>query len=192
VLDFLEPLEYNGSIPYKLESFMGVQDVISELNVEPCCVVCGSRSKLTVDHIYPKSVGGANHIANYQIMCYTHNQNKCNYIDYSVKTFDVYYANTFFAAIHKTNLFNINYRKTILRNCFGVDQLDNNSWILKSELPAILDFLKLYGIEMDLDLPVETITRPEYIMKYNPNYRVSLHRTKELVEQIYLTKCRGV
>lgn len=166
---------------------MGVQVIISMLNVEPCCAACGSKSNLTIDHIYPKSLGGANHIANYQIMCKTHNTNKRSYIDYTIKTFDVYYASNFYAEVHKTNLFNINYRKTILRNCFGVDQLDNYCWILKSELPAILDFLKLYGIEMDLDLPLETITRPEYIMKYNPNYCVSLHRTKELVEQLYRT-----
>lgn len=33
------------------------------------CVYCGSPYMLEVDHIYPRSKGGADHITNYQCLC---------------------------------------------------------------------------------------------------------------------------
>lgn len=40
------------------------------------CVKCGSRDRLTVDHIVPRARGGTNDPANLQTLCHTCNQEK--------------------------------------------------------------------------------------------------------------------
>lgn len=47
------------------------------------CLVCGSPDNLTIDHIVPLSLGGANNESNYQTLCCEHNRKKGNKpIDY--------------------------------------------------------------------------------------------------------------
>lgn len=42
------------------------------------CVLCGSRRRLSIDHVVPISKGGANDVANYQTMCTRCNAKKGN------------------------------------------------------------------------------------------------------------------
>ena len=42
------------------------------------CERCGRRSKLTIDHILPKSHGGTDACANLQCLCYECNQRKAD------------------------------------------------------------------------------------------------------------------
>ena len=41
-----------------------------------CCEKCGSKEKLTRDHIIPKSFGGVNNAVNIQILCKSCNEEK--------------------------------------------------------------------------------------------------------------------
>lgn len=45
------------------------------------CCKCGSRDHLTIDHVIPKCMGGANNIKNYQTLCAPCNQKKSNRIE---------------------------------------------------------------------------------------------------------------
>lgn len=48
-----------------------------------CCLKCGERKKLTVDHVLPVSLGGANTIDNLQPLCKSCNSSKgTKHIDY--------------------------------------------------------------------------------------------------------------
>ncbi len=163
---------------------MSLQNISSYLNVKQLCAVCGIDHSLTIDHIYPKSLGGASSPANYQILCRKHNRLKQNYIDYAFKTYQVYDANKLFTLVHNTQLFTTGYRKTILRKCFGIKINNNHSWILKDELPKVLEFLKLYGINIKTQLPIELITRQEFIIRYNPDYMIPENRIRQLIETI--------
>ena len=43
---------------------------------ESACFRCGTRRDLTIDHVVPRSRGGADDIENYQILCWDCNQAK--------------------------------------------------------------------------------------------------------------------
>jgi len=50
------------------------------------CLACGKKTKLTVDHVIPLDLGGANTIDNIQPLCKSCNSKKCNkHIDYRTK-----------------------------------------------------------------------------------------------------------
>ena len=50
---------------------------------DDCCLICGTKEKLTIDHIKPISKGGSNKIENLQTLCASCNSNKgskdCDY-----------------------------------------------------------------------------------------------------------------
>jgi 5-methylcytosine-specific restriction endonuclease McrA len=54
------------------------RQVRKTLNEDSCCVKCGSKDKLHIDHIIPKSKGGKNSLDNVQILCQTCNLRKGN------------------------------------------------------------------------------------------------------------------
>lgn len=58
------------------------QDVRREVfrNAGYKCVYCQSSYLLEVDHIYPRSRGGADHISNYQCLCQACNRHKSDKI----------------------------------------------------------------------------------------------------------------
>jgi 5-methylcytosine-specific restriction endonuclease McrA len=50
------------------------------------CLACGKKNNLTVDHVIPLDLGGANTIDNIQPLCKPCNSSKCNkHIDYRTK-----------------------------------------------------------------------------------------------------------
>lgn len=54
------------------------RQVRKTLTEDSCCVKCGSKDKLHIDHIIPKSKGGKNSLDNIQILCQTCNLKKGN------------------------------------------------------------------------------------------------------------------
>lgn len=116
-----------------------------------CCVVCGSVEKLTVDHIYPKCFGGANHPANYQIMCVDHNHAKRNYIDYSFNYVDVITASLLIDYVHTTKFPFVSktIKKHVLKKCFD-KSMHSNELILARDWEFIVDYFKLYGMTLKL------------------------------------------
>jgi 5-methylcytosine-specific restriction endonuclease McrA len=54
------------------------RQVRKTLTADSCCCKCGSKSKLHIDHIIPKSKGGKNSLDNVQILCQTCNLKKGN------------------------------------------------------------------------------------------------------------------
>lgn len=46
------------------------------INKDSCCAFCGSKEKLSIDHIIPISAGGKNELSNVQILCLTCNIRK--------------------------------------------------------------------------------------------------------------------
>lgn len=58
---------------------------LQKLRKSKKCMFCGSGSGLTVDHIKPKSKGGANTIDNVQTLCAVCNSNKADSYPYTKK-----------------------------------------------------------------------------------------------------------
>jgi 5-methylcytosine-specific restriction endonuclease McrA len=54
------------------------RQVRKTITEDSCCGKCGSKSKLHIDHIIPKSKGGKNSLDNVQILCQTCNLKKGN------------------------------------------------------------------------------------------------------------------
>ena len=48
------------------------------LRNDSCCVICGSKKRLNIDHIVPISKGGTNSMDNVQILCFSCNRKKSN------------------------------------------------------------------------------------------------------------------
>jgi len=45
-----------------------------------CCQLCGSTHDLQIDHVFPKSKGGSDHLGNLQVLCASCNVRKNNKI----------------------------------------------------------------------------------------------------------------
>ena len=66
----------------KAVEFEDTQKSLAKETYERRCMCCGelpdgtSKRQLCVDHIYPKSLGGPNHISNFQILCRSCNSRK--------------------------------------------------------------------------------------------------------------------
>jgi 5-methylcytosine-specific restriction endonuclease McrA len=63
---------------FDMYSLIFTRQVRKTLNEHSCCVKCGSKDKLHIDHIIPKSKGGKNSLDNVQILCQTCNLRKGN------------------------------------------------------------------------------------------------------------------
>ena len=159
--------------------------ISSLLNIENHCVVCQSNTNLTIDHIFPKSMGGANHLGNYQIMCKTHNEAKSNYIDYSYEYIDVYLIKQLTADLFNNSNYSTNYKKHILYNAFRRD-IVGNELVAITELNSILDFFALYGLR--LKKPTKTFkvlkSRSNLIVRFNPDYVVPKFANLARIEKI--------
>jgi len=46
------------------------------INRDQCCQICGTESKLTVDHIIPRRLGGTDEPSNLQTLCVSCNSRK--------------------------------------------------------------------------------------------------------------------
>lgn len=51
-----------------------------------CCAYCGATTNLTIDHIFPKSLGGTDRFCNLQVLCGACNHEKGCKVDLSYST----------------------------------------------------------------------------------------------------------
>lgn len=164
-------------------------DIKKTLNVDFCCVSCGSTENLTVDHVFPKSRGGADHVANYQIMCKTHNESKKNYIDYSFEYIDVIKISEIYTRLFRDErTFSHNYKHTLLEKCFG-KKLTGNELLTKKEFGYMVDYFKMYGINLEFYPKTRKVIkdRIKFFIETNPDYTLPKHMILKLLEKKCLT-----
>ena len=53
------------------------------INRDQCCQICGTESKLTVDHIIPRRLGGTDEPSNLQTLCVSCNSRKGGPVSYT-------------------------------------------------------------------------------------------------------------
>lgn len=145
---------------------------------QTCCVYCKSKSNLTIDHIVPKSQGGANHIGNYQVLCKKCNENKKATMPPS---------NTFFEGVSLeeiwTNLVTTKYKKQnlgsflsgLLFSSVGKSK-DTFSIIPKDQIQLLIDYCKVYGIDIEDSISIKLFDKTasrKFLKTFNPNYRLT-------------------
>ena len=163
--------------------------IYNALQTQLCCVICASTQDLTVDHVYPKSLGGANHLANYQIMCRTHNESKKNYIDY---TFDYiesisskHILSELFSPKNKNKKFSPNYKKALVKKCFG-KSLSGQELLCVTEYNSAVVYFALYGLKLNPKPEFNiVVNRANFFIKTDPDYALSKHRILEYINKTF-------
>ena len=149
------------------------------------CSVCNSTTQLTLDHIYPKSKGGANHPANYQILCFDCNQQKGSIVDGEL---------TFVDVVTTGHIFDRRYNKSVdlktlckLMWAFFGKTLNNLDLVTASDMKKLDGYLSMYGIVPTTKTKVVKVVADQskkYIAKPNTSYTLSQTTIKKLVELI--------
>ncbi len=143
------------------------------LSSNKCCE-CGSSKNLSMDHIIPKSKGGAkNHIANLQVMCST-----CNNIKGSTITeeYDEY--------VLLERIISCDTKSARISRIYGTKMLSfvvtssvkdyNQSVVMHtSEINKLIEYADVYDINLrnnieHIKLPVKNVDK--YLRKFDPNF----------------------
>lgn len=135
------------------------------------CVCCGSKKKLTIDHIIPKSKGGGNHIANYQILCQPCNIAKANaYPEYKTdEYFSLYKISCNFNDERKKH--GTSFIKGLLKSVVG--ELEENTLIPAADLNLIDDYFNKYGISIKSKARIESMpikNAKKYVKHFNYSF----------------------
>ena len=151
---------------------MKISILFNKLNTKKCCKECGGVNSLTVDHVIPKSLGGANHIGNYQILCKSCNSRKGSKFTGNLGETDKYVSvNTISNfAIHGQTA---SYFRASIQSAIGKHNQD--SLISAKDIDDFLTYLKVYKIEMDRPIKVEYILPKQakrYVKKFNPTFKI--------------------
>ena len=149
------------------------------------CVSCGSKSNLTLDHIFPKSKGGANHPANYQILCFDCNQKKDSIIDSRIRIVDTVTVGHLFDRQYNKNL-DIKTLCNVLWSFFG-KPLDNLQLITIADAKELDQYLSIYGIVPTTKPKVVKVVAEQskkYMVKPDTKYQLSDITISKLVEMM--------
>lgn len=125
-------------------------ELVDSFNHDHKCCVCDTTNDLTIDHIYPKSLGGLDNILNMRITCSKHNGNKGNYIDYSLEYMSVAYINTAFLKriVKSNNHLSTHYTETIIKKAIGRTAYNENYCISMKDYDYFVEFMGLYGVKI--------------------------------------------
>lgn len=133
------------------------------------CRHCGSKSNLTIDHIWPKSRGGLDHITNYQLLCYDCNIRKGdllpsqNYIE-AVPLYEI------LTAINKGHRHSREFSKKIIK---FFEPLETFHIFDINELNRIESFLNSYHISIINNVKIgkyTTSTPVTWFKTFNPEF----------------------
>jgi hypothetical protein len=151
--------------------------LIKHFNHEPKCCVCNTTNNLTIDHIYPKGLGGLDNVLNMRIMCSDHNENKSSYIDYSFDYVSVVTLDTFFLSriVKRNNHLSRNYINTIIKNCIGKKAFERINVVSLKDYDYFVEFLKLYGIKVKIKPTTRLIPKHnvKFLTELTLNYVIS-------------------
>ena len=160
------------------------------------CQHCKAIENLTVDHVIPLHAKGFDHIANFQILCYTCNHKKTNIV---MNNFLLAIKVTDFIQIirqktKKYNDFSYNYTCAVISNYFGIKDILSCDYYLipMTELVNLSTYLNAYGIRNYglhnfLKVKIKKVfTESNFLLKYNPNFILTYEFNQELVNSFEL------
>jgi hypothetical protein len=142
------------------------------------CIKCGTKKNLTMDHIIPRSIGGArNHIANLQVMCRDCNHKKAS------KIYEPYEEYVLLERIIScgtkeakwSKIYGTKILSAIVRSAVQYD-MDSRSLLRKNDVPKLLEYANLYRVNLKHNieytkLPIKNAQK--YVKEFNPNYEMS-------------------
>lgn len=146
-----------------------VVSIVKSSHNQHSCMQCGSNSKLSVDHIIPKSrQGSVKHPSNLQILCTECNGKKGNRV------------------IHKfwwvldidrmdMNFPNRNMICCLLRSFVGATVDDSDILIRSHDIKAAQAYIRIYGFDLNLRqllVKIPRHTAMSYVRTANVNYQL--------------------
>lgn len=150
------------------------------------CSTCGSRKKLTIDHIIPRSKGGAeSHIANFDILCQTCNWIKGNQI---LDEYNEYVSFDHIISIPKTikqRLYGKRFFNALVESSLGFHIVDN-CVIPVEDMPKINEYCSIYGLYLPqfntIKLPTKNVGK--YLTRFDPNYVLPANVMQSYMDQL--------
>lgn len=142
------------------------------------CQKCGTTKRLSVDHIIPKSKGGAvSHISNLTLLCVNCNTKKGNAVEDAYD--DYYHLSQLFtvdntAITRATKRYGGKFFAALLSSSVNY-KFSDHTVIHHSDMGKLNEYLGIYGLRIPqefktIKLPVARVS--PYLAEINPNYEL--------------------
>lgn len=133
------------------------------------CIECGKRDDLTIDHIIPKSRGGANAPSNYQVLCGVCNRRKSSDI---MNEYEKYiYCSDVLDSIRNDNILSKKARQHIMRTCLSEKIGEISNYTMKvSSFNNFVEYLNAYSITIKVERVIICPKDADFVIKPKMNF----------------------